>query len=104
MNSTLPNFLKAFFWDQNLEALSWARHRDFIIRRLLHAGSWEALTWLRLELGDSALREWILARNGAGLNPRQLRFWEIVLELPGREVTGWVQAGRDRPWERRLSR
>ena len=100
----LPEFLKLFFWDVDFTALSLEAQRDFIIRRLLQAGSWQALTWLRAEIGDAALHRWIEQRRGAGLSPRQLRFWQVVLDLSRPQVTRWVHASAARPWERRLSR
>lgn len=99
----LPDFLQAFFWDCDFAALSLEAQRDFIIRRLLQAGSWQALSWLRAEVGDAGLRRWIEQRRGAGLSPRQLRFWQVVLDLPRLRVTRWVQASQARPWERRLN-
>lgn len=102
-NDRLPDSLAAYFWDCDFASLSWEGQRDFIIRRLLRYGSWEALTWLRLELGDAELRRWIEARRGAGLSPRQLRFWGLVLEVPRAKVTRWVHAAASRLWEGRLN-
>jgi hypothetical protein len=104
MKDVLPNFLAPFFWDCDFAALSWEGQHDFIIRRLLQSGSWDALTWLHAELGDAELRGWIEQKRGAGLSPRQLRFWEVVLDLPRARVTRWVHAAAERPWERRLER
>ncbi|MEW5869920.1 MAG: hypothetical protein AB1894_11635 [Chloroflexota bacterium] len=102
-NVSLPEFLKPHFWDCDFSALSWTDQRDFVIRRLLQSGNWQALTWLRLELGDAELRRWIEQRRGAGLSPRQLRFWEAVLEMPHAKVTRWVHDAARHPWERRLT-
>ena len=100
----LPLSLQPFFWDCDFSTLSWETQRDFIIRRVLQSGSWEVVTWLRRELGDVELRRWIEQRRGAGLSPRQLRFWEATLDLPHARVTRWVQAAADQPWERRVNR
>ena len=97
----LPAFLLPYFWDQDFERLTWEAYPDFIIRRLLMSGSWEALVWLRRQLGDQALRQWLVEHRGAGLTPRQLRFWELVLELPHVDVNRWVEAGRNNPWQLR---
>ncbi len=72
-------------------------------RRLLRHGSWQALTWLRGELGDAELRRWIEQQHGAGLTPRQLRFWELILDLPHRKVTRWVQKARASQWQERTA-
>ena len=102
--SRLPEFLAPFFWDSDFDHLALKDHRDFVIRRVLQYGSWEAVTWLRAEIGDLELRQWIEQQHGAGLSPRQLRFWEIVLDLPHAQVSQWVHAAVAYSWGRRLSR
>jgi hypothetical protein len=97
----LPDTLNIYFWDCDIRSLSWTTHRDFITRRLLQYGSWEALSWLRAEMGDAELRRWIELRGGAGLNPRQLRFWELTLDLPHAKVNQWVSTARQNPWGQR---
>lgn len=67
-------------------------HRDFIIRRLLQRGSWDSIQWLRRQIGDPALRAWIIAHAVRGLEARQLRFWEVVLDLPHEQVDRWVES------------
>jgi hypothetical protein len=104
MDAKIPDFVKPFFWDTDPSTLSLGEHRNFIIRRLLQAGSWEAITWLRGEIGDGELHLWLEQRHGAGLSPRQLRFWQLVLDLPSPQVTGWLQTALTRPWGRRLTR
>lgn len=103
MPDSLPDFLKVFFWDCDFAALSLNERRDFIIRRLLQAGSWDALLWLRAEIGDAELRRWIEQRHGGGLSPRQLRFWQVILGLPRQNVNRWVRANVSHPWERRIA-
>ncbi len=90
-------------WD----AVGWLRNisiennRDLIIRRILSIGSWDAVGWLRNELGDESLREWLISHNGRGLTPRQLRFWELVYNLPARKVNKWVQNAQRGIWAKR---
>ena len=67
MDDRLPDFLQEYFWDTDSTRLSWDLQRDFIIRRVLQAGSWESVCWLRGELGDEALGKWIVAHEGGGL-------------------------------------
>ena len=99
-----PDLLQPFFWDCDFTRLDWNEHRDFIIRRVLQSGSWEAITWLRRQSGDDVLRGWIEERRGGGLTARQLRFWELVLDLPHAEVNHWVGAARNTLWEQRTHR
>ena len=97
----LPELLRPFFWEYRFRDLSWERDHDLVIYRVLTDGSWEAVRWLRHRLGDDALREWILRRQGRGLGSRNLRFWEVILKLPPRLVNRWVKAARNSIWERR---
>jgi DNA-binding transcriptional ArsR family regulator len=97
----LPEKYSSFFWDYHFEGLSWDKDRDLIIRRLLTDGSWEALAWLRKQIGDADLRKWIIAHRGRGLSPRQLRFWTLVLALPKRQANAWVRVSQASPWGQR---
>jgi len=99
---SLPEILQPLFWDQDFASLNWETDRDFIVRRILQMGSWSAVRWLRSTWGDEALRTWLEARAGAPLGPRQLRFWELVLDLPSQQVEHWIARSKDNPWERRV--
>jgi len=97
----LPEMLRPLFWDTEFDQVSWQAHRDYVIRRVLSAGTWDAVCWLRRKLGDAALRQWIEQHEGRGLSSRQLRFWEVILDLPGAEVDGWLASEGRRLWEGR---
>lgn len=99
----LPEELRPLFWDHAFDELDWASHRDFVIGRVLIHGSWSAVQWLRGRVGNDALRHWILHREGRGLSPQQLRFWELILKLPKQEVDRWL-AERGPGWEDRVAR
>jgi hypothetical protein len=101
MSTQLPDFLRPFFWEYSFDELSWERDHDLITRRLLESGDWDSLRWLRSQIGDTGLADWLLAHTGAGLSPRQLRLWELVLGLPHAEVSSWIRRVSALPWERR---
>jgi hypothetical protein len=100
----LPASLRPFFWDISFESLSWDSHRDFIIRRLLRSGDWDTLHWLRGQLGEEALRRWIVEHEGGGLSPRQLRFWALILDLEAAQVNRWIETLKSSVWEQRVQR
>ncbi len=102
--SELPDFVRSLFWDYDEEAVSWPHARDLIIRRVLSVGPWHAVTWLRAELGDAELRRWIEDREGRPLDPQQLRFWELILDLPSDRVERWLADEPRRIWAERTSR
>ena len=100
----LPKHLKALFWDYRFHQLSWQRDRDLVISRILEHGDWEAVQWLRGTVTAEQLRQWILDRQGRGLDARQLRFWELVLDLPRRQVNRWIKSLQQNPWHQRTYR
>jgi hypothetical protein len=99
---TLPAPVRELFWDFDAKALRWERDRDLIIGRVLASGPWGTVKWLRAKAGDEDLRSWIERHQGRGLSPRQLRFWQLVLGLPARQVDGWLKSDRREIWDRRV--
>jgi hypothetical protein len=88
----LPEILRPLFWDCDFDQLTWSEHRDFVVGRVLSAGSWNAIDWLRARHSDLDLRQWIERRQGRGLTPQQLRFWELVLEMPSTRIDAWLES------------
>ena len=99
----LPRQLRPLFWDYDFKILSWEKNKDLITARVLAAGEWDAIAWLRSRIGDRALAEWIKRRQGRGLSPEQLRFWELILELSPKEVNSWLEAAGRIIWEKRMN-
>jgi hypothetical protein len=89
----LPGTLAPLLWEYDFSQLSWEEDRDLIVSRILSVGNWDAIRWLMDRLGRAELRRWIEDRQGRGLDPQQLRFWELVLGLRHRQVTQWIKAG-----------
>jgi len=100
----LPRKFKALFWDYPFHALTWKEDRDLIISRILTSGPWDAVVWLRSRVQDQSLKEWIQHHQGNGLSPQKLRFWEVILGLPHRQVNGWLSSERRKHWEERVHR
>ena len=97
----LPCVLESLFWDCDFRALSLQTNLSFIIRRILDRGNWDEITWLRRTVGDPAIRDWLLRKGGGDLDPRRLRFWGVILDLPEAEVDGWVHSARQSTWHGR---
>jgi hypothetical protein len=100
----LPERLRPFFWEHDFDSLSWEEDRHLVTARILAAGDWEAIRWLRGRMGDRALRAWIEARHGRGLDARDLRLWEVILRIPHRTVTEWLRDPGRQIWEGRRAR
>lgn len=101
---SLPARLKPFFWDVPFRSLTLDRDRDLIMRRLLDRGDWESVKWLRTRYSDRDLGNWLVDRRGAGLSPSKLRFGELILDLPERDVNDWLQDENRRIWDERFVR
>src|SRR5207244_2692711 len=86
----LPRRLRPLFWDYEFACLTWQDDADLVTARILASGDWQAICWLRRMMPAQALREWLRCRHGAGLSPRQLRYWELMLDIPWREVNEWL--------------
>lgn len=97
----LPRRLRPLFWDHHFARLSWKADKDLIIERVLTVGDWDSVRWLLHRLGEPALKDWLVRRRGAALSARQLRFWEVILGLSHRQVTGWLHDPARRIWEGR---
>lgn len=98
----LPEHVRALFWDHDEGVVTWEASPDLVISRVLSAGGWEGIQWLRRHAGDAAIRAYLERTRGRALSPRQLRLWETVLGLSHQEVTSWIEDTARRVWERRL--
>ncbi len=97
----LPASFRSLFWDYPFKEIRWETDQELITSRILSVGSWTAIGRLRKRIGDDGLRAWICRRRGAGLSARQIRFWELVLGLPHRQVNFWLKEPHRAIWDRR---
>lgn len=98
---TLPEALRPLFWEHDFDALRWTDDRDLLFERILAAGPWETVRWLWRCVGDEALEDWLRKRRGRPLSRRQLRFWQLMLGIPGDEVDCWLAERAPDIWGRR---
>ncbi len=96
------SILEPIFWDVDFEVLSWEKDRDFIIQRVLTHGNLQMIRWLREMVGNETLSTWIQVHRGRGLTARQLRYWEVILELPISLVNQWIRNGQQSTWGQRV--
>jgi hypothetical protein len=95
----VPSGLAPLFWDTDPSGVDTDLHRDFVIGRILSAGTLESIRWVRSQYGDDVIREWILRHEGRHLSGPQLRFWETVIGLPEERVNAWLATPERRIWE-----
>ena len=103
MADALPASVKALFWDTSTRSLRWDRDQEQIMGRVLASGPWDTVKWLRTRVGDEAIRQWIERHEGRGLSPRQLRFWQLILDIPARRVNRWLRSEARSVWDRRTA-
>jgi hypothetical protein len=97
----LPVALRSLFWEYDFRNLTWKSDRELITARVQAHGDWDAIQWLRAQCGDSGLRDWLVGRQGGGLQPRQLRFWEVLLDIPHEQVSAWLADQKRSVWDQR---
>ena len=100
--SPLPEHLHELFWEYDISEIDWTEHQDFISRRILSHGRWEQLLWLREQVGDPQIRRIIKETRGRDLSPRQLRFWQLVPDIPAAQVDGRLLDASRQVWDRRV--
>lgn len=101
LNLRLPPEVRALFWEYGDREVSLESERDFVMGRVLSAADWDGLRWLRREVGEAAIRDYLDRTRGRLLSPRQLRLWQVLLGLPEETVTAWIGNERRRLWDRR---
>jgi hypothetical protein len=79
--SPLPPEVKRLLWDVDPDALDLARHRDFVIERVMTRGGLVAMRWLRAAVERDVLADF-LQRKGQRLSPRDRAYWRLVCGLP----------------------
>ncbi len=100
----LPAQVRPLFWEfGDAREVSLEHDSDFVVGRILSAGDWDALLWLRREAGDASIRDYLSRTRGRGLTPQQLRLWQVLLDLPEPVVTAWLHGDARRLWDGRAS-
>ena len=94
----LPDAFRQYFWDYPSADLSLKTDQSLIIQHILANGSLEAIQWLRSQVGDQVLKEWIISRRGRGLSVRQIHFWGLILDIPEDELKEWAKVITVGPW------
>jgi hypothetical protein len=97
----LPPEVGTLFWEYGDGTVSLEADRDLVLGRVLSAGSWDALRWLRREVGNSSIGEYLNRTHGHLLSPRQLRLWQALLDIPEETVTRWIESTARQVWDRR---
>ena len=76
MRKKLLALLRPFFWDVDLTADHLQENPDWVLRRVLQFGDWNAVHHARQYFGDDAV---LLAARHRSMDARSRRFWQVVL-------------------------
>lgn len=76
MALTVPEYTKKYFWGDNLNDLSWPKHKKYIIQTLLEKGELDSLKWLFQNVSKEEVLELLPELR---LLPKSSNFWHIYL-------------------------
>lgn len=76
MSQALPNQIKRYFWGDDLDELSWQKHRKYIIQTLLDKGDELSLGWLFNRVSRTEVQKLLPSLK---LTPKSTNFWQIYL-------------------------
>ena len=63
-SSEFDDLLRRYLWEHDPARLTWDGNRHTIVAKLLEAGGWDAVRWLRAHLSPDELREFLVQRRG----------------------------------------
>lgn len=80
----IPQYLRPFFWDINIENFDPKSYPEYIIARLLEYGDSRAISWLKEVFSEDEIKEVI--RKERRLSRKSATFWALVYNIPFTEV------------------
>ncbi len=80
----IPQYLRPFFWDINIEDFDPHSYPEYTIYRILEYGDEKAVSWLKETFSENEIKEVI--RKEARLSRRSATFWALVYQIPFTEV------------------
>jgi hypothetical protein len=98
---SLPREVLDLLHDCDADLVEWEAHRESLIDRIVSEGAWDTVGRLRRTAGDAAVRARSAATRGRRLSPRQIRPWQLLLDLPEGDVAGWLADPARAVWDRR---
>jgi hypothetical protein len=73
----LPEFLRPYFWDTDVDRLDLVEHERFIAERLMVKTTPETFRWLLAHVRSDVLRD--IVQTGRRLPARDRNFWRLYL-------------------------
>jgi len=76
MNDQIPPQVTKYFWGDNLDELSWKKHRKYIIQTILDKGDMSAVEWLFNRADKNELAQMLPSLK---LGQLSTNFWQVYL-------------------------
>ncbi len=80
----LPEAVKKYFWEVDVDGLDVDKNPEYIISRLLEYGDREATRWLFKKFSRALIAKTL--REGRAFSPRTANFWRLYLNLDKNKV------------------
>jgi len=80
----IPQRLRPFFWDADLDRFDPISHPAYTIARILEYGDERAVAWLKEMFSEDEIKQVI--RRERRLSRRSANFWALVYRIPSDEV------------------
>lgn len=81
----IPQYLRPFFWDINLDDFEPTYYPEYTIFRLLEYGDDRAVGWLKETFSETEIKAVIRAERR--LSRKSANFWSLVYRIPCDEVS-----------------
>jgi len=75
----LPQNLKKFFWDAQLQAIDATKNRAYVISRILELGDESAVSWLNTMYSTDEVRQTVTTSRS--LSPKSRNYWKLKYHL-----------------------
>ena len=76
MRVKMPKTILNYFWGDDLEELSWEKHKDYITKTILEKGDLEATRWVLKKTNRAYLTRLVREET---IDPKSKNFWSIYL-------------------------
>ncbi|OIP57466.1 MAG: hypothetical protein COX79_00520 [Candidatus Levybacteria bacterium CG_4_10_14_0_2_um_filter_36_16] len=83
-NTTLPQFLRPYFWDVKFEDINIAKNPQFVLKRIIDRGDTKSLFWALTKFSLEDIRN--IITTSRDLSPRTANFWAFVMGINPKQV------------------
>ncbi len=80
----IPNELRSYFWDIDLDSFEPQCHPVYTIERILESGDSKAFEWLQQNFSEDQIKS--VVRANRRLSPKSANFWALVYDIPESQV------------------